>query len=116
MSKKDKPRLGEWVRFTHYTERPTGDEYRQAIEDGEDAISARQHPNPEPDKPAMVIGQVRKSMEAVRPDSYATGEPLDHFIWTHGERQTFYILKRSIRGRRFLVTVEDLIRDGGDTP
>lgn len=96
-------------------ERPTGDEYRKAIEDGEDGIKVKYLPNPDQEKPAMVIGMVSKSVAAFRPDQYGSGEPLDRFWWTHGETRTFYILKRSIRGKRFLVALEDIVWEGGAT-
>lgn len=114
MSKQDKPKLGEWVRFTQHMERPTKAEYEALFKAEEEIVYPKMLSNPNPEKAATVVGQVSKSVRA----EVNTGEDGEFhgYWWDRGPRRTFYVVKWSIRGREFMVALEDMIRDGGDAP
>lgn len=100
--------LGQMVRFTRYQKDWTADEHTQAAEAGLENIEVKLVPNPDPDKPAMVVGAVLKSVQGkIRHGDY--GESLGFFGWDGGPRRFFYVLKRKLRGRRFLVLPEDIL-------
>lgn len=102
-----KPKLGEVVLFDQHLEKWTGEEYEAAQEADLPRIEAKIVPNPDPDQPAMAVGVVSKSVEGIW--THTSADPEDesgYFDWGRGRRRTFYVLKRSIRGRRFLVPIE----------
>lgn len=108
MSKQGPP-LGATVVFSHYYDRPTDQELEarnEELEGADGTITLVRRENPEPHKTAVVVGISRVAYEAYldengRGDVYAAWS-------TATVKASFYVVKRSLRGRRFLVKLEDM--------
>lgn len=115
MPKDDKPRFGEWVRFTHFSDKPTDEEIQARGDelDGEEGTMERvRRENPAPDIQAMVVGVTSVPFEGeLLYNDYGRA----YVNWQGHRRCRFYVLKHSLRGRRFCVALEDIQR-GGATP
>lgn len=103
-----KPKFGEWVRFTHHMEKRTHEEFQALIDAEEGVIYPKISPNPEPDAPAMVIGLVSKAvMHQMTEDDEGERQ---RYVAVYGHNRSFYVLRRTNRGKRFLVPIDALIR------
>lgn len=109
MIKTTGPALGEWVRFTHYYDKPTEAEMEaraEELEGEEGTIDPVRRENQ--DQPALVIGRTSVSAEAEL-NYTMDGDP--YVQWDQSKRRTLYVLKRTYRGRRYLVALEDIQRE-----
>lgn len=104
---KQGPPLGAAVVFTHYYDKPTRQEVEAHADEGRSTITLARLENTEPTKPAVVVGISRAAYEAPIEENHAGYYYADWQASTT-KRSTFYVLKRSLIGRRFLVKLEDM--------
>lgn len=111
MEKQWKPALGESVLFAASYTRPTQDEVEARADelDGEEGtIGYQRRMNPNPALVAVVVGVVSRQAEAPIDFGSESGEAYADWRGTIGKRRYFYAVKRKMRGRQFLVVLEDM--------